>query len=96
MSEKMTYKELLSCIDTKKPGDHDWFLSLLDEEEQRIYEDKHMDAVMQMLRILRIRPHKNAIKEAKKEIARLEREEQDQAGTYKTIKGLLLEIQSLF
>ena len=82
MSEKMTYKELLSCIDTKKPGDHDWFLSLLDEEEQRIYEDKHMDAMMQMLRILRIRPHKNAIKEAKKEIARLEREEQDQAGTY--------------
>lgn len=94
MSEKMTYKELLACIDTKKPGDHDWFLSLLDEEEQGIYEDKHMDAVMQMLRILRIRPHKNAIKEAKKEIARLEREEQDQAGTYKTIKGLLLEIQS--
>ena len=94
MSEKMTYKELLACIDTKKSGDHDWFLSLLDEEEQRIYEDKHMDAVMQMLRILRIRPHKNAIKEAKKEIARLEREEQDQAGTYKTIKGLLLEIQS--
>ena len=93
MSEKIPYEKLIKLIDTKKAGDHDWFLSLLDEEKQRAYEDEHMEAVMQMLRIARIRPHKNAVREAKAEIARLEREESDNAGTYRTIKNLLAEIE---
>ena len=79
MSEKIPYEKLQMLINPQKPGDHDWFLSLLDDDLQRAYEDEHMEAVMQMLRIARIRPHKNAIREAKEEIARLKK--------YKSFKG---------
>ncbi len=93
MSEKMSYEQMISLIDPKKSGNHDWFLSLLDDEEQRRYEAAHMEAVMRMLRIIRIRPHKNAIKEAQAEIARLEKEESDAPDTYRKIKNLLAEIE---
>ena len=71
MSEKNSYKDLMRILDTKKAGDHAWFLSLLDEETQRTYEKEHLQAVMQMLKGLRIRPHKNAVKQAYEEIAKL-------------------------
>ena len=48
---------------------------------------------MRMLRIIRIRPHKMAIKEAKLEIERLEREERGSAETYVKIKNLLALIE---
>ena len=93
MSEKMTYEKLITLIDPKKPGDHEWFLSLLDDERQRAYEDEHMEAVMRILRIIRIRPHKNAIREAKSEIERLEKEEGSTAESYVKVKNLLSEIE---
>ena len=71
MSEKISYEKLLALLETKKSGDHDWFLSLLDDEKQRAYENEHISAVMRMLRIARIRPHKRAVLEAKEEIKRL-------------------------
>ena len=93
MSEKIPYEKLIALINPQKAGDHDWFISLLDDEYQKAYEEEHMQAVMQMLRIARIRPHRNAIREAKAEIARLEREEGDNAETYRKIKALLAEIE---
>ena len=93
MSEKIPYEKLQMLINPQKSGDHDWFLSLLDDEAQRVYEEEHMSAVMQMLRIARIRPHRNAIREARAEIARLEKEEGDSAESYRKIKGLLAEIE---
>ncbi|MBE7077633.1 MAG: hypothetical protein E7377_02875 [Clostridiales bacterium] len=92
MLNKISYENLIAVLDPKKSADHDWFLSLLDDEGQRVYEEKHMEAVMQMLRIARIRPHKKAIKELKEEIARLERDEKDNAETYRKVKNLLAEI----
>ncbi len=88
MSEKFGYEQLMAILDPKKSGDHAWFLSLLDDETQRAYEEKHMDAVMQMLRIARIRPHKNRIKEIRAEISDLEKEG-DNAENYRKIRGLL-------
>ena len=93
MSEKMTFEKLSELLDSKKAGDHAWFLSLLDEEGQKAYEERHMEAVMQMLRIVRIRPHKNAVKQAQAEIERLEKEEGGSAETYVKIKNLLAEIE---
>lgn len=92
MSEKSSYKDLMRILDTKKAGDHAWFLSLLDEETQRTYEKEHLQAVMQMLKGLRIRPHKNAVKQAYEEIAKLEKEG-DSAENYRKIKGYLAEIE---
>ena len=93
MSEKIPYEKLQMLLNPQKSGDHDWFLSLLDDEKQRAYEEEHMEAVMQMLRIARIRPHKNAIREARAEIARMEKEEADNAETYRKIRELLAEIE---
>ena len=74
MTEKIPYDKLIALLDTHKAGDHDWFLSLLDDEKQAAYEAEHLEAVMQMLKRVRIRPHKNAVKDAKDEIAKLEKE----------------------
>lgn len=92
MSVKIPYDNLIKLLDPKKQGDHDWFLSLLDDEKQRVYEEEHVEAVMQMLRIARIRPHKIAVKEAKEEIARLEKDKYSAAENYRKIKELLAEI----
>lgn len=92
MSEKIPYEKLAKLLDTKKAGDHDWFTSLLDEEKQRFYEEEHIEAVLQMLRLVRIRPHKNAVREAQKEILRMEKEERDNAENYRKIKNLLAKI----
>lgn len=92
MSDKEKRNEITSIIDPKKSGDHAWFLSLLDEEKQKEYEQAHIKAVMQVLHHFRIRPHNKAIEEAKKEIARLEKETENTAENYKQIKELLSEI----
>ena len=90
--QKKSYEKLLAVLDTKKEQNHDWFLSLLDDEKQRAYEDEHIDGVMQMLRIARIRPHKKAINEAREEITALEKEEDNKAENYKKIRELLAKI----
>ncbi len=90
---KLTYENCIALLNTKKSGDHAWFLSLLDEEGQKAYEEQHLVAVMQMLKALRIRPHKNAIKEAQEEIQRLEKGD-GSAENYRKIKLLLADIQS--
>lgn len=92
MAKKYSYEELLALLDSKQAGDHDWFLSLLDDEKQKEYEDRHIDGVMQMLRIARIRPHKNVIKSKQAEIENLERED-GSAENYRKIKNLLAEIE---
>ena len=92
MESKSFYKNLIKLLDPKKTGDHDWFLSLLDDKKQSAYEDEHMQAVMQMLRIAHIRSRKNAIKAKNEEIARLEKEE-NSAENYVKIRNLLAEIE---
>ena len=92
--DRLSYGKILALLDSKKAADKEWFLSLLDEETQKKYEDEHMEAVMQMLRIARIRPHKTAEKQAKEEIARLEKDKYNQAENYRKIKELLAEIEN--
>ena len=93
MAEKISYERLMEILDTKKAGDHDWFLSLLDDEKQKLYEEEHLQAVLQILKIARIQPHKNAIKEARAEIAALEKEGSS-AENYLKIKNLLAKIEA--
>ena len=92
MSEKIPYENLIEILNPSKTADHEWFLSLLDDEQQKSYENEHIVAVLKMLRIARIRTHKNAIKNAKEEIARLEKEE-NSAENYRKIRFLLAEIK---
>ena len=94
MSNELFYQNLIKTLDAKKSGDHAWFLSLLDDETQTRYETEHIKAVMQMLRIARIRPHQTIINSAKAEIAELEKDKDNAAENYKKILGLLAEIKA--
>ncbi len=88
---KIPYEKWNTLLNPKKAGDHEWFLSLLEEEKQHEYEEEHLVAVLQALKSLRILPRKKAISEAKEEISRLEKE--DTAENYKKIKALLAKIE---
>ena len=92
MAENIPYENLLEKLNPKKSGDHEWFLSLLDDEYQKGYEDEHLDGVMQMLRIARIRPHKKAIRAAQNRIQELEKEKTT-AENYREVLQLHAEIE---
>lgn len=92
MTNNNFYQNLIDVLESKKSGDHDWFLDLINTEKQIEYENTHIDAVMKMLRIARLREHKNAIKTAQAEIKRIETEEEKTAENYCKIKNLLVEI----
>ncbi len=89
--EKLPYEKWNSVLNPKKEGDHAWFLSLLEEEAQRAYEEERLFATLQVLKAARILPHKKNIRAAREEIARLEQE--DTAENYRKIKGLLAQIE---
>lgn len=91
--ERLSYEKMTELLEPKKSGDKAWFLSLLDDDAQRVYEEEHLAAVLQMLRIARIRPHKQAICSAQEEIARLEKDKENQAENYRKIKSILAEIE---
>lgn len=93
MKNNTFYQNLIDVLEPKKSGDHTWFLELLDEEKQVVYEKNHVDAVMKMLRIARLREHKLAIKNAQAEIKRIETEEEKNAENYCKIRDLLKEIE---
>lgn len=92
MAEKIPYENLIELLNPKKSGNHEWFLSLLDDEYQKRYEDEHLSWVMQMLRIARIRPHKKAIRAAQTRISELEKE-RNSAENYREILQLNAEIE---
>ena len=64
----------------------------MDDEAQKTYEEEHIEAVMLMLRIAHIRPHKNKIKEARETIQSLEKEG-NTAENYVKIRNLMAEIE---
>ena len=91
--DKKDYRKILALIEPKKQADKEWFLSLLDDEKQKEYEDEHVRAVMQALRFVRIRPHKKAVKELLDEMERIEREEEKTAENYRKIRLMLAKIE---
>lgn len=61
------FDELKKLIDPRKNPDKEYFLDLLDGDKQIEYENKHIDAVMKMLRIVRLGKLKAQLNAAKKE-----------------------------
>ncbi len=94
MEKKTTYGELLTLLDSHKSADREWFLSLLNDEEQAAYEEGHMEAVMQMLRIARIRPHKRKILAAEEELSKIEKKGNPSAEEYQRVLELSAEIEA--
>ena len=92
MGKTTAYENLIKTLNPHKEADKAWFLELLDTEKQKSYEDGHMAAVMQMLRISHIREHKIKIMEAREEIRRIQAEEEQNAENYCKVTALLKEI----
>ena len=85
MDKKIVSQNLIDLLEPKKNADHAWFLDLIDEEKQKSYEAAHIDAVMKALRVIRIREHKKAIDNAKAEIERIGKEEEQNGESYKRV-----------
>ena len=92
MQKKYAYEELVKLLDSHKLADKDWFLSLLDDEKQNQTETEHVEAVMQMMRLIRIRPHKRKINEAENRIREIEEGGNPTASEVVTVRALLAEI----
>ena len=80
---------LLRLLEPHKSAEREWFLSLLDDEKQAAYESEHIRAVMKMLKIARILPHKRKIDAAKAELAKIEKKGNPSAEEYRRINGKL-------
>lgn len=91
--KKVDLKHYVNCIEPSKNATKEWFLSLLDSAAQREYEDEHIHAVMQVLRATRIIARQRKIKEAKAEIERIHKEEENNAENYCKVTALLESIK---
>ena len=78
----------IRLLDPKKNADKQWFLSLLDEEKQRIYEDERLKATLILLRAYKINPLKKKTAAAEEELAVLRARQSKNAETYCRIKEL--------
>ena len=93
MQKKYAYGELIKLLDSHKLANKEWFLSLLDDEQQNQAEFEHIEAVMQMMRLIRIRPHKRKIAEAEQRIQEIEEGGNPTAADVVTVRALLAEIE---
>ena len=94
MRKKYSYEELLNILDSHKNTDKEWFLSLINDEEQNRFEEQRVEAVMQMMRLVRIRPHKRKIIEAQEKIAQIDKNRNPSAADVVKMRLLSAEIAS--
>ncbi len=92
MRKKYSYEELLNILDSHKNADKEWFLSLINDEEQNRFEEQRVEAVMQMMRLVRIRPHKRKIIEAQEKIAQIDKNRNPSAADVVAMRALSAEI----
>ena len=72
MNEKIsetTIQKIKKEVSSHREADKQWYLSLLDEEAQLSYENRHLRAVLRLLKILYIDVEKEKIARAEEEIA---------------------------
>lgn len=93
MKKNEAYQNLINILEPKKECDKEWFLKLLDFDTQKEYEKEHLNAVMKMLKHIRLREHRIAIKEAQAEILRIKTEEENNAENYCKVGDLMREIE---
>lgn len=83
----------IRLLDPKKQADKAWFLSLLDDEKQRLYEEERIKALLVMLRVTKINALKKQLNAADGELAELRKKISKNAETYCRIKELQAEKQ---
>lgn len=71
MEERKLPEELKKEIASHREADKGWFLDLLDEEKQKEYENRHIRALLEALRIVYIRKEQETIRQAQAELAEI-------------------------
>ena len=92
MDKQKSIKEKL-C--PKIDADKAWYLSLLDQDAQRVYEEEHLSAVLKMLKRVYILRFQARIAEAKQEIADTRAREGYGAEDFRSIQQKNAEIAAL-
>ena len=92
MDKQKSIKEML-C--PKIDADKAWYLSLLDQDAQRVYEEEHLSAVLKMLKRVYILRFQARIAEAKQEIADTRAREGYGAEDFRSIQQKNAEISAL-
>lgn len=87
--------KIKNFIEPKKQPTKEYFLSLLDYDEQKKYEEERLYCVMQMLKILHLNKLIKKINEAKAERHTLNSSKEHSAENYKQVLNLNAEINAL-
>lgn len=93
MNKKLA--ELKNRLSPKKQADKEWYLSLLDEENQLSYESEHLSAVLSMLKLCYVSRYKKRMKEIARETEEIASREDYGANDYKTVLGKRAELNAL-
>lgn len=91
---ELTSEQLHDLIKSHKQPDKQFYLDLLDEDKQRVYEEAHVFAVMTLLKTVYINKLKVKIKSNREEAEKIRAEEEFSAENYRTIIGLNAEIKA--
>ncbi len=89
------FEKLKNSIDPHKQPDKAFFLSLLDADKQREYEEEHIKAVMQMLKVVYLKKLIRRINGIKDERRALNSATEHSAENYRRVLGLNAELKTL-
>ena len=89
------FEKLKNSIDPHKQPDKAFFLSLLDADKQREYEEEHIKAVMQMLKVVYLKKLIRRINVIKDERRALNSATEHSAENYRRVLGLNAELKTL-
>ncbi len=89
------FEKLKNSIDPHKQPDKAFFLSLLDADKQREYEEEHIKAVMQMLKVVYLKKLIRRINVIKDERHALNSATEHSAENYRRVLGLNAELKTL-
>lgn len=92
---KDRFEEIKEKLNPKIDADKEWFLSMLDGEKQRAYEEDHLAALLTMLKIAYVGKIKRNIEELKKEVAAIREKEEYAAEDYRDLLAKNNEIDAL-
>lgn len=82
MKEKITLSALNKEISSARVADKEWFLSLLDDEKQKNYEDNHLKALLLLLRYVYLNKEQAVIREAQEELTSIRNGDDHSAISY--------------
>ncbi len=82
-------------LEPHKQADKEWYLSLLDGQQQQTYEEERLSAVLVMLKVVYLSRYRDRIREAKSEIETLRKSSEYTAKDYRRILELGAEVEAL-